>query len=408
MSLYNKVVTHIAPVVGSCCSPSSSRYVDAGTLLDPIIVHTDPAAAPFLKLKEKDRPEGFKRWREFGGPPGAPGQVRHHPAIKEHEMIGYVIAMHFLTALEVIAADVVNIERGRVTFDKVLLKANKNTGRNVSRVFEHRSFLSRALPKPVTAYDESEIGRLMVGHGNLQPMASDGTDQLDGERNRPWTMNRIECRTSFDPIVLGSLSEIVVSGTFGDDIDPTLPKGQMFYSRGWVLDYGETEKKAKQALKRYGGLGYIDSKKAYYGIQASGNLTLVLPGGNHRSFERFEAAKNRTRARDWFRSIVICEVNENRGKEECRLAEDLNFYVGEVKVPSVRIVEAEGAAYLGKKICVAFAVPQSASLLTSHFLEEEAAKTSTGGLKVEISVRNPKVSVKSGACSVSHVVWEQE
>jgi hypothetical protein len=69
-------------------------------LQDSVILHTDPATKPFLERDEAYRPVGFQEWRKFGAPYGAPGQAHHHPALKEHEMMGWILAMHFLTALE--------------------------------------------------------------------------------------------------------------------------------------------------------------------------------------------------------------------------------------------------------------------------------------------------------------------
>ena len=79
-------------------------YVDLGAISDPIVLHSDPAVRPFLERREDFRPIGFQEWRKFGSPPGAPGQALHHPAVKEHEMVGWMLAMHFLSALELVAA----------------------------------------------------------------------------------------------------------------------------------------------------------------------------------------------------------------------------------------------------------------------------------------------------------------
>lgn len=46
------------------------EYVNNGLLKDPIIVHTDPAAEPFLREDESARPPGFQKWRVFGAPKG--------------------------------------------------------------------------------------------------------------------------------------------------------------------------------------------------------------------------------------------------------------------------------------------------------------------------------------------------
>lgn len=56
--------------------------MELGYLIDPLIIHTDPAIAPFLTEDghaidtTKELPPGLREWRKFGSPPGAPGQVR--------------------------------------------------------------------------------------------------------------------------------------------------------------------------------------------------------------------------------------------------------------------------------------------------------------------------------------------
>ena len=78
------------------------KYFDNGSLLDSIAVGRADVAVnkQILEKAESDRPEGFQKWDEWGGPKGSPGQSSWHPKYKEHEMIGWMIAMHFLDALE--------------------------------------------------------------------------------------------------------------------------------------------------------------------------------------------------------------------------------------------------------------------------------------------------------------------
>jgi hypothetical protein len=156
------------------------------------------------------------------------------------------------------------------------------------------------------------------------------------------------------------------------------------------MDLGEAEKKAKLKLERYGGLGYQDVKKSYYGIKASGALRLLLP---HGSIKR--ELKDTDDALYWFKSLVVCEVNERRGGGECILEQDVQFVVGGIIATNVRYIDEEGVSYLGKKICVTVDIPLNARV------------TPSGSLTVDISVLSNKVTLKTGACSVSHVVWEE-
>ena len=81
-------------------------YADANVIMDPLLVHVDQAAAPFLNQPEASRPEIFRQWTtSFGGPPGAPGKEHTHLSVKQHSMVGWLISMHILSALELVAAN---------------------------------------------------------------------------------------------------------------------------------------------------------------------------------------------------------------------------------------------------------------------------------------------------------------
>mmetsp|Transcript_20574 Transcript_20574/g.30186 ORF Transcript_20574/g.30186 Transcript_20574/m.30186 type:complete len:838 (+) Transcript_20574:124-2637(+) len=425
------------------------RYVNEGTLKDPIVIHTDPAVDPFLNIlqdKQKQQqdetkllPLGFQQWRKFGGPPGAPGQAKHHPALKEHELIAWMIAMHMLAAMEVAAVDMLN-ESASEELSKA--KHQKNTLKHPSDPI--------LLPKPThTITDDSSKDHdgeessssshkqiessLLFGvpfkTNKIPTTESDDEDTDDLPKIPqqtdpiPWIMNPIHCRTSFDPTQYGTLNSIITSGTSADNIDLMLPKGAMFYNNGWVLDYGEGEKKAKRSLQKYDGLGYIDSKKAYYGTKPSGNLTMFLPYEQHHNHPRdtvkrlnqFPAPmpKDGDQATTWFKSIVICEVNEKRGDDECNIARDFTFVVGGTRSDRVHIIDTS-ASYLGKKICVAFPIPRGALLTTNTTPTNTDTDATTDqstvpqiGLSLDVAVHNPNVLVDNGACSVSHVIWEQ-
>jgi hypothetical protein len=201
-------------------------YVELGSsLVDPVVLHGEPATEPFMAIEEIFRPPGFRDWRKFGAPLGAPGQAAHHPSKREHELYGWMLAMHFLAALQVV-------------------------------VLHQENLLDLHCPA--------------VGNKTLPPQpitTNETTSLLYG------TDHTIKCRTTFEPIVSGDLKDVVSGGVVDSGSDLLMPKGAMYYNKGWVLDLSESEKLAKRQLDRFGGLGFVDSKKAFYGIYNSGPIT---------------------------------------------------------------------------------------------------------------------------------------
>lgn len=343
-------------------------------MIDSVVIHTEPAATPFLALPEAKRPYGFKDWRKFGSPPGAPGQALHHPAVKEHEFIAWILSLHFLAALELVAAD------------------------QASRILQCDDPSTRAdkfLPPPVSV---NPVNNTMEWFSILFGEAVEKNDTR-------WRVNPVSCRTSFEPILQGDLDDLIVSGTYGDGTDIMRPKGAMYYSNGWVLDLSDDEKLAKRKLDRFNGLGYVDSKKAYYGIYASGPLDLFLP------YETQTTTKPKVgdEARDWFRSIVFCEVNEKRVYGSCNAAKHVSYTIGGVIATLVKMIDSSGTLYYGKKLCLYAQVPPNAKL-TSNPLEgnvTNSSNTTNVGLSVVVSVKDMHIMKKELACSLSHVIWEQ-
>ena len=234
------------------------------------------------------------------------------------------------------------------------------------------------------------------------------------------------------------MSEVVVSGTIGEELDTSLPKSQMYYNRGWTLDLSEAERTAKRRLSMYpDGLGFVDSKEAYYGIYESPHLRLLLP------FDSSDEIRPQIgdEARKWMESIVLCEVNEkNVEPSRCNLDTDIGLIVGGVNMtsssasinganhtapanPSVnssKMIKTVGSVYLGKPICKHVGVPAGAKL-TSHnhllrgkghskYVHEDKQYLAVDiiGLLVEIYVSNPHIVHVNQACSISHVVWDRK
>jgi len=330
------------------------KYVNAGALIDPIVVHTDPAVDPFLEIDEASRPIGFREWREFGAPPNAPGKSRHHPAKNEHEFIGYVMAMHFLAALELLAA--------------------ADMGLYQLKPLPQRS----GLAAPVNANDNKS--------------SSPWTSILLGnpKNDTYWDLKPVQCRTSFDPILEGNLKDILISKNVEDTMDIMLPKGPMVYNAGWVLDLGDAEKRAKQKLDRYGGLGFLDSKKAYYGVHASGVIEFFLPSRE-------------------MSSVIVCESNENRNSMSCNMKTDASYSIGGALVEDedISAIDTIGFTYLGRSICVHIAVPSKATVTTNDKSMNNESITGAGskGFVLAVAVKSKRIRSKAQSCNVSHLIW---
>ena len=351
-------------------------YVDAGLLLDPLVILTDPALSVFVKpnvlgdyvVQDQDPtllPHGLLNWRKFGAPEGSPGQTRHHPAVQEHILIAWLLAMHFLSLLQIVAAERLLLEQPH--------RSQKLQRRNL-----YRNIASSSIPVPLGIPNKIE------------------SNFFFGQPSGPqvWKMSTKECRTTFDPIENGNLEEIVISGIVQSPPHMTQEDWLMIndkhsaFNQGWLLEYGSTEKKARQKLKTVDPehmLGFIESKKAYYGVLESGNLTLAIP--------RQSIKEPTALASNHISSIVFCEVNEKRGHDECSLSEDLTIIIGGIETSNPHhLITSTGPQYLGKHICIYVKVP-----LDSQISEEV--------LIVDISVNNPNLKVE-GACSISHVIWE--
>jgi hypothetical protein len=394
---------------------------------DALTLHTDPAAAPYLKLAEGVRPVGFQQWRKFGGPPGAPGQAIHHPAVAEHQLMAYLLAIHYLAALELVVLQ--KDLAGDDTRHPLYLSCPSDVAHTSLSVDKG---VHSPLPAPFTWPSDAALSQ--------QPSWQ---SLFVGDAARDWQMTPVSCRTTFEPIVSGDLSSLVVAGSVGEDLDILKPRSKMFYNQGWTLDLAHEEKQAKKNLLRYGGLGFIDSKKAYYGIEMSGWLRLLLPPET--ATEETGPQKGDLASR-WFRSVVLCEVNEKNTNShlrddkatKCRLDQDVEFRIGGVNATaSVQAITAGGALYLGKKVCIHLAIPSEARITTDTDLLQKAANESAAaaasnshghshlqqqlppqirlpersvqpvvGLAVEAWVRNPHIIQIEQACSISHVVWE--
>lgn len=288
----------------------------------------------------------------------------------EHELIGWVLAMHMLDALDA-AMDIMEKD---ADWRKTILLEERKT---------RQAAAAALLPPPVT--DVTKTGVASMLHGTVS-----GTDKTH------WHMNHISCRTSFLPNISGDLDSIVVSGVTEVDEDMLKSRDDALFDGGWVMDVGKMERETKLKVQKYGGLGYIDMKTALYGIPSSGTLKFWLP------YEGDEGSSSEV-ASNYFDGLVVCEVNEKRGDKECKMTSDLDFRVGGVDVPSDGVSQVkEVASYLKKDICIRVDIPNEAKVSTS------VDGTGGLGLTVEVSVSGTGVTREGGACNISHVIWENK
>ena len=354
-------------------------YHQNGALLDSIAVgRGDVVKKTFLKFGEDDKkkPIGFQKWLEWGAPKGSPGQSNWHPKKMEHELIAWMIAMRFLDALDA-AIDMLD--------NNVIVEGDDK-------------HVKLALLPPPISMQKNDIGPGTPAHLLYGIPLGDARD----DAQVPWHMDPVSCRTSFLPNIQGGLAEIVVSGLAEDVGDDLKSRDDSQYSSGWVVDVGKVERETKRKVEKVGGLGYIDMKNALYGIPESGTLHLSLPHErpvhNHRHDQDSDML-----ARHWFDTLVFCEVNEKRGKDECTPEKDMTFVVGGVKSKAVQITNA--AAYLKKSICINVDIPVDARVMVKD-TGDEGTENVIVELTVDVSVSNKSVNRKNGACSISHVVWQ--
>ena len=415
-------------------------------LRDPIVLHTDVAAKPFLAREEEFRPLGFQKWREWGAPKGSPGQAPHHPAVQEHKLNGYILAMHFVTALEymIYMEEQENEKRKSEDTNWCQQHSSTTTSESLSSgdVSSLTPFFSLPPPESRRIANDTKLHYDGILFGNPimdQSISNNNINNVTSTQNGTfvsWIMNPVRCRTTFEPKVSGDLSEIIVSGSIGEDLDVLLPKSQYYYNKGWTFDLSEAEKTAKKKLSTYpDGLGFRDSKEAYYGIYESSTMTLLLPYEMTEIDAEVEQdssllPKAGDSASEFYGSVVICQVNEKSlnsfDPDSCNFDTDVGVRIGGINVTqnNTKMFDTIGSVYLGKPICKHITIPSEALLTSHNTLLNEGDDPSLGvvgqsdhiklleedqtGLLVEVFVSNPHIVHINQACSISHVVWEEK
>lgn len=342
---------------------------------------------------EEYLPAGFQEWNEFGAPQNCPGRGSWHPKRQEHAMMGWMIAMHFIEAME----------KAIVLMEEMTPGSIRNRYMQESEVPKYGKPISTNLHP-----NDSEVTELLYGHPS--------------NNKEEYNIKQLSCRTSFLPATdhTKTLPSVVVSGLAEADLDIMVDRTDEHYKEGWVLDVSKVERDTKRKVEKCGGLGYVDMKIAMYGIPESGMLRLWLPfdGPSHDHHDHNGADSN---ARHWFDDFVLCEANDKRNEKACKLDRDLGLIVGGIEVAPDSVHPLKGAAeYLKRPTCVNVGIPKDAvvtplgELRTSDgklLSQDEKARLGNYrddalGMVVDISA-NPSVTRKNGACCLSHIVWEQ-
>jgi len=340
-------------------------------LLDGLVLRRGTDILPKSLIEAEEAPPGFMKWDEFGAPNGCPGRSSWHPKQQEHSFLGHVLAKYFVKV----------VERASELMQETPLKEY------VLPTLSH-------LPPPQSPLAENslEVSQLLYGHENQEDSSSH------------WDLQELSCRTSFLPAQDHEkvLPSIVVKGYVEESKENIMKeRPDSMYEQGWVLDVSKIERETKKKVERCGGLGYVDMKIALYGIPQSGTLSLWLPYEGKGTGPDDEEVL----ASDWIHNLILCEANEKRDDDACRLNRDLKLNVGGVDNPHVTMVNGAGV-YLNRPTCLSVEVPPAA-MLTPKPQDIITSSNSKMGLSVDIQAADSVTRAK-GACCISHVVWEQQ
>jgi hypothetical protein len=388
------------------------RFIQDGLCVGMAKDVLEPAVLTELNAEDTGKskyPAGLQNWSEFGAPASCPGRGNWHPKYQEHAMIGWMMAMYFVDAVEVASKIMKD--------DPVAWKA-KYSGKQMQN--QPLLFPTKLLSGVEPPNNSPDVTELLFGHA------------VNGTMSQ---LKDVACRTNFLPSADTDrvLPSIIVDGWDSDTTEESImtPRTEEQYQHGWVLDVSNVERDTKVKVEQCGGLGYIDMKIALYGIPQSGTLRLWLPfeAINHDHDDHSHHQEGDDDARHWFDNIIICEANEKRGPKACRLDSDLQYTVGGIMVPGSETPMIKGAGeYLKRQTCVHVGVPEGAKMtklkdvtdvrtgqplddvhkqrLLAGLPDPEHANDSQIGLVVDIVAKSP-VTRANGACCISHVVWEQ-
>lgn len=390
------------------------QYIDSNLLLDGICVGMAKDAVPNLKkiLSKSNIPPGFQHWEKFGAASNCPGRGNWHPKQMEHELIGWMIAMYFVDAVQLA---------------KQIISEHPNDWKTkyASTTSEAKEVIQFPPPLTLSSLPENNdiaVTNLLYGH-------MDPTNKLQ------YTMNHVSCRTNFLPAtdIENVLSSIIVDGfnseTTSDNI--MTERTDDMYEKGWVLDVSNVERETKVKVELCGGLGYIDMKISLYGIPKSGTLRLWLPiesSKGHNSIDTAKGGDSALLATNYYSEFVICEANEKRKDGACRLDTDMEYIVGGSTMTLTPTMIHGAGEYLKRPTCVHIGIPEDAIITALKDVRPIQPNTDTAsiqrrlvggtnltpkydlrqiGLIIDIRAKDNVLRDK-GACCISHVVWEEK
>ena len=393
-----------------------NKYIDSELLLDGICVGMAKDAVPDLKniLSQPHLPAGFQNWDEFGASPNCPGRGNWHPKRMEHELIGWMMAMYFVDAIQ-LAKQIISEHPN-----------DWNTLYDVTTANAKTKPIQFPPPLTMTSLPQNNdmaVTNLLYGHET----------SIDSTTKSQYTMNHVSCRTNFLPAIdiENVLSSIIVDG-FNEEMTSEnimTPRSDDMYEHGWVLDVSNVERDTKVKVEQCGGLGYIDMKISLYGIPKSGALRLWLPiessQGHGSTIDATSLATN------YFSEFIICEANEKRKDGACRLDTDMEYIVGgSTKKLTPTMIHGAGE-YLKRPTCVHIGIPEDAVVtplkevrpihpnVDTNAMQRRLTGTKTDtnskpkydlhqiGLTIDIRAKD-NVSRDKGACCISHVVWGEK
>jgi hypothetical protein len=311
-------------------------YRRASVLSDAtLLVHEAHATRPFFEQRggaaaaATALPRGLIDWHKFGGPAGSSSldHIHAHLSLQQHELVAWLIGMHFLAPLELLAAQSLNFINNinNATSATSGRKTKKKKGGSHPTLFldkqRRRSTMTMTrnpLPKPLflqnvewmddlsrstTMAATSQRQQLcyttleyMVRDRSMQPIVTTATtSNNEAERTAAFVdeghgqaiqqidsvyipSNMHELLLPLDGMNNSDYSKDDSSATIGQDSELLLPKsGQWYNHHGWVLDMDTLTKRHKQQTRSSDFLGFADWKKAYFGAHGSGTLRLFLP-----------------------------------------------------------------------------------------------------------------------------------
>jgi len=308
----------------------------------------------FPDISDRMLPRGFQNWLDFDTPLGLHEESKKYLAVKQHELIGWLLSMHFLAVLELVSAYSLDIIKSSHLF--------------VNELGLNRTFENYLLSVPVKKY--ANDSSFLVRYSLKKPSKSMGK----------WYMNPIHFRISFDPIVTEALEDIIISGDSTDEIDLLHPKEPMLYNKNWIVDLGVMEKRSQMKIKHY-NFGYQDSKKAHIFVRASGSFKLFLPFQLGSSIPKYYNRENINPSfyggskygRLMFKKFIICGLREYYDINHCDIKNDMQFILGGESA-SVNYIDIHGANYTGKQHCILIPVPVNAPLTYIFIMEEDKTR----------------------------------